>query len=328
MPTIYGPFHTPSEAAGAQVVNRSSLAALAFLVWDLMITVDDEVRYIWPRPWSYIKCVYYFVRYVPVLVEASILCVGTELTPRFNFSPHDCFIWQVYQAVAVTLVIIAVDTILILRVFALFRNSTIIHNIIKVAFIGEIISMIIGIVLATPEIEYNDVCLVVYTPKSFGLWLASLVFQLLLFSLTAYRFYSTVKGGWGTVPLVSIMMRDGTWAFFLLFFIYVGYTILVTLPHHSYSGVLFGWLLAAFSFAGYRIILSLYHFGSGQQNSRTTELPSHHTQRTGTDIQFTSHHGYSRPESYELSTTFLSKSSRSNRHVAGLSSIPEFQLDV
>ncbi|KAJ3566529.1 hypothetical protein NP233_g6948 [Leucocoprinus birnbaumii] len=290
-PTIYGPFHTPSEAAGAQVVNRSSIAALAFLAWDLTITFDDEVRYIWP--------------------------------------PHDCFIWQVYQAVAVTLVIIAVDTILILRVFALFRNSPIVHNIIRIAFIGEVISMIIGVVLSTPHIEYNDVCLVVRVPRSFGLWLASLVFQILLFILTSYRFYSTIKGGWGRVPLVSVMMRDGTWAFFLLFFIYAGYATLIIIPHESYSGVLFGWLLAAFSFAGYRIILNLYHFGSAQQNHRSTQLPSHHTRITGTDIQFTSHRASSGPESHEL-TMFSPKTTRvGGRHVSTLSSIssvPEPEL--
>lgn len=60
--TIYGPFRTPSEASGAQAVNRSSsqsvvlyvsttltlfrvypVAALAFLIWDILITFDDEV---------------------------------------------------------------------------------------------------------------------------------------------------------------------------------------------------------------------------------------------------------------------------------------------
>jgi hypothetical protein len=122
---------------------------------------------------------------------SSILCVGTELTPHFHFNQYDCFIWQVYQAVAATSVIIAVDTILILRglslslsicsslylttwlweiVFALFKNSPIIHNIIRIAFAGEIICMILGITLAIPKVRYNDICLVVYAPTSFALW--------------------------------------------------------------------------------------------------------------------------------------------------------------
>ncbi|KXN91003.1 hypothetical protein AN958_03070, partial [Leucoagaricus sp. SymC.cos] len=169
------------------------------------------------RAWSYTKCVYFFMRYVPVMVEASILCVGTELTPRFHFTQHDCFIWQVYQAIAVTLVIIAVDTILILRVCALFENSPIIWRIVRIAFFAEVICMVSGIVLAIPKVRYNDICLVVHVPTSFALWLMSLLFQALLFSLTAYRSYTAAKAGWGSVPLVLIVIRDGTWAFLLIF---------------------------------------------------------------------------------------------------------------
>ncbi|KAF9452727.1 hypothetical protein P691DRAFT_803449 [Macrolepiota fuliginosa MF-IS2] len=324
---VYGPFHTPSEAAGAQAVNRSSIAALAFLVWDILITFDDEVNYIWPRSWNYTKCVYFFVRYVPVLVEMSILCIGTELTPLFHFTPHDCFIWQVYQAVAVTLIIMAVDTILILRVYALYNNSPVISNVLRCAFVAEIIGMIIGMVLAVPDIRYNDVCLVTHVPKTLGLWLVSLIFQTLLFSLTAYRFYGTVKAGWGDVPLMSLLMQDGTWAFFLLFLIYLGYALLVIIPHHSSSGVLYGWLVAAFSFSGYRIIIRLNCFGSTHPSvARTTNPPSQHTHHTSTDIQFTSNHRASEPESYELNTMHVSRPSQMTGQTSGLSAISELQL--
>ena len=38
----------------------------------------------------------------------SILLMGTELTPPFHFTPHDCFIWQVDQAVGLSLILTAV----------------------------------------------------------------------------------------------------------------------------------------------------------------------------------------------------------------------------
>jgi hypothetical protein len=87
------------------------------------------------RSWSSTKAIYFFIRYVPVMVEVyvhsfltdpfcsfivlgvsrSILLIGTELTPPFHFTPHDCYIWQVYQAVALSLILTAIDFILILR---------------------------------------------------------------------------------------------------------------------------------------------------------------------------------------------------------------------
>lgn len=89
--------------------------------------------------------------------------------------------------------------------------------------------------------------------------LTSLFFQALLFSLTAYRFYYTMRAGWGDVPLMTLLMRDGTWAFLLLFresnvmreytpnlktnspitVVYLGYAILLVIPHHFFSGILY-----------------------------------------------------------------------------------------
>ena len=48
-------------------------------------------------------------------LDRSILLIGSELTPHFHFSSHDCYIWQVYQGVAAGAIFTTVDTILILR---------------------------------------------------------------------------------------------------------------------------------------------------------------------------------------------------------------------
>ena len=48
-------------------------------------------------------------------VSRSILLIGTELTPPFHFTPYDCYIWQVYQSVALSLILTVVDIILVLR---------------------------------------------------------------------------------------------------------------------------------------------------------------------------------------------------------------------
>lgn len=46
---------------------------------------------------------------------------------------------------------------------------------------------------------------------------ASVLFQFLLFGLTVYKFIQAARSGWGEIPLVLLLVRDGTWAFFLLF---------------------------------------------------------------------------------------------------------------
>jgi hypothetical protein len=44
-----------------------------------------------------------------------------------------------------------------------------------------------------------------------------MIFQALLFTVTIYKFVLAVRDGWGDVPLIVLLTRDGTWAFCLLF---------------------------------------------------------------------------------------------------------------
>lgn len=49
---------------------------------------------------------------------------------------------------------------------------------------------------------------------------ASIFFQTFLFGLTAYKFVGAVRTGWREIPLLVLLMRDGTWAFLVIFGIY------------------------------------------------------------------------------------------------------------
>ncbi|KAF9567978.1 hypothetical protein CPC08DRAFT_757861 [Agrocybe pediades] len=272
---LYSPYRSADIAAGAQAVNRSS----AFLVWDILITVDDEVQLIWPRTWSYTKVVYFIVRYLPVLVQISILFIGTEITPQFHFTPHDCYIWQIYQGVAASMVIAIVDTVLVLRVHALYHGHQIVRRVVAVFYVLEIAGMAVGLALTLPGITFDNVCLVVGVPRTIIIYGgSSIIFQFILFGFTLYKFVQAARSGWGDVPLVMLLMRDGTWAFFLLLVAYVGQLCLYAVPKPAFDGILYGWLLTAFSIAGYRILLNLKN-AAGAENRNTRSMM--------TDIQFT-----------------------------------------
>ena len=45
----------------------------------------------------------------------------------------------------------------------------------------------------------------------------AILFQAILFALTVYKFILAIRDGWGDVPLIVLLTRDGTWAFCLLF---------------------------------------------------------------------------------------------------------------
>ncbi|KAJ6576852.1 hypothetical protein B0H10DRAFT_929726 [Mycena sp. CBHHK59/15] len=206
------------------------------------------------------KFLYLFIRYIPLCIQISILLIGSpELTPHFHFSPHDCFIWQVYQGVATVLVFAAVDYVLILREFT---------------------GMCVGLGLSLPGIQFDDICLVTHI---------------------------SMREGWGDLPIVVLVMRDGTWAFFLLFAVVGGDASLYALKNHTFSSVLYGWLLSVFSFSGYRVLLNLDRLGASPR------LPTSLTTSGSTQMQLTTRIITDRepelPDSYELAPLNASSSS-------------------
>jgi hypothetical protein len=136
------------------------------------------------RRLSFTTCLYYFIRYFPVCVlvyafpattlsspvpltvaSRSILFVGTELTPAFHFTPHDCFLWQVWQGVASLLTAVAVDVVLVLRVYAMYARARWVFIVLSVGLVAEVVCMSVSLAFALPGIKFDAVCIVLYIPS-------------------------------------------------------------------------------------------------------------------------------------------------------------------
>ena len=56
-------------------------------------------------------------------IARPLLLVGSELSPRFHFTPHSCSAWGIYQGAVSAAIVIAVDSILILRGKSIYSNE-------------------------------------------------------------------------------------------------------------------------------------------------------------------------------------------------------------
>lgn len=262
-------------------VGYSSVSALTFLLYDILITLDDEVRLIWPNPRNQTKLLFFFIRYFPIMLQTTIMFLGT---PPFTFTNHECYIWNVYQAIASLLIVACVDYILILRVFALYPRNRVVQLLLLGSFVLEIIIISVMMGLAVPGMITDATCTVLDVPFTFLVAAgAPIVFQTLLFGLTGFKFVQAVKSGWGHVPIMKLLMRDGTWAFILLFFVLISEAALYGFATEAYSGILYGWLNTFYSFCGYRILLNLNHL-----NHVSSNRPSRQTRSATTaGIEFT-----------------------------------------
>ncbi|KAF4567487.1 hypothetical protein EYR40_006492 [Pleurotus pulmonarius] len=196
------------------------------------------------------------------ILQISILPIGSTEPEGLAFSHRECLIWQLYQLIATMILFMAVEYILLLRVEALYGGRRPIKWVIRCLYYVEVTCMVVGISVSAHGFVFDSRCGVTDTPSTaviFGV--VTPIFQTLLFFLTFYKFAQAVKEGWGRTPLTVLLIRDGTWAFFVIEVLLALNGILNFTTDYPYSSLMFCWLLSGFSFVGYRVILRLREFG-------------------------------------------------------------------
>ena len=102
-------------------------------------------------------------------------------------------------------------------------------------YFAEIVTMAIGFGAGIPKLQFDNRCVTHESPPVLMVAVYVLTFlplqgvltrlssgfpilyQAFLFAATAVKFYYSLKAGWGHIPILHLLMRDGTWAFVVLF---------------------------------------------------------------------------------------------------------------
>ncbi|KAG2021189.1 hypothetical protein CC2G_006444 [Coprinopsis cinerea AmutBmut pab1-1] len=215
-----------------KTIGYSNAAACAFLVYDVLITFSGEVQHIWTQDWNITKFLFFFIRYFAVAAQLSAQFITVS-------SARDCFTQNVWQAVASTLLMTLVDYVLVLRVFALYHQKKYIKWSIGIIFAVEVAAIATAMGLSIPRLAFDDHCILISEPGRIFLvtTIFPVVFQAILFLATAYKCVGLIRTlGWKQVRLTGVLMRDGTWAFILLFVYLLGGCV----APKTFTGILFG----------------------------------------------------------------------------------------
>ncbi|KAJ8088100.1 hypothetical protein PM082_013651 [Marasmius tenuissimus] len=100
-----------------QSLNRTIVASLAILIYDAVITFDQEYRYIWQRKWHFIKVLYLFTRYA-TFVDTTI-AVYERLDPTFTDCDGLMTLTTIFSGFGIGLS----ELILMIRTYALYNSS-------------------------------------------------------------------------------------------------------------------------------------------------------------------------------------------------------------
>jgi len=237
------------------------VASFAFLVWDWIIHLGDEVECIWWSKTNWMTWMYLFLRYFPIMVECSLVIISNA-NPPMSICTH----WHIYQATCFVLLTFGVEVVLVVRIYALYNRKKAVIIPVLVVWLIEAAAMILSMIFAVPRMTFFGPCMIAYAPPCImGYWMSATAFETILFILTLFRFFQFAPLHRKQGTLLHVFVRDGTWAYAVTFVVMLVNGLAVNAHVHTpLAGVCYQWAMAGFSCAGSHMLLNLRQYALRQ----------------------------------------------------------------
>ncbi|TDL18499.1 hypothetical protein BD410DRAFT_793204 [Rickenella mellea] len=270
-----------SLVRGANIADRSEVAACSCLVFDIILTIDQEVEYIWRSKWTLPKCLYLWARYFALFMQVIAIAETTSL----KVTPTICAGWAYFEGITGQLLIMGVELLLMLRVWALYKRDKRILYFLIALYVAEITANTVILGMSLPSLTTVAPLHGLFPPGFplsgcfptkvpgffFSYWIPTLVFESILFILMLFNFVRLAREN-TPMPLLTLFFRDGTVYYAVIFAALLIQVLLYELDNTAIKQVAIGWLLTMFSIMGTRLVLNLRAASVGAAELETVEM--------------------------------------------------------
>ncbi|KDQ52686.1 hypothetical protein JAAARDRAFT_39965 [Jaapia argillacea MUCL 33604] len=267
-----------------------TVSSLTFVVWDILITLDDEVNYIWSQGWrSPTKWLFLFTRYFSLGSQLVMSLRSMGGLGRFpQGSEGVCRGWFFFQLLTVQILISTVESILTLRVYALYRCIRPIRILLTSVFTVQLLIIAPAIAFMTPKIRFDTYCIPIPSTNALAnlhlITAASLLMQLVLFVLTLVKSINTIREPKGRIPILVIIARDSLWVFCLVTVMLMVNGVFYTILSETVKAFVYTWILSGLSFSSCRLVLNLFRLNETAGETGIEDALTSHFAR-GTELQ-------------------------------------------
>ncbi|KAF8336115.1 hypothetical protein F5887DRAFT_973811 [Amanita rubescens] len=207
-----------SDTAFSHLVSTKYyvLASCVMLVYDQILTFEQERVYIWNRKKNIPSCLFITFRYFTLIV--TLLNLVAEHDPRWTGSICRNWIW-----LPVSTTMITNATTGVMRVHAIYSRSKWILAVLVPVYLGELIVMGWSIPSGVPaKMPAGFVgCIPVEEPgtgrRLTAMFIAALIFDTVIFLLTLSRALFMSVSSRKNLTLLTLVVRDGTLYFMVIF---------------------------------------------------------------------------------------------------------------
>jgi len=198
----------------SRLVPSTLCACATILVYDLVCTLDQEVLYVWPRPWSMSTALFVFNRYLPFI--DTFLSLSAKFT---NISPEQCLIRNKAVGWLSVFGILLSEGILMLRTYAIWERKRFVLLFLCSLALAIFIPTGVIVYLETSSLQYgppDGLGCMLYNASSILIYgyLLVMLSETAIAILTAVKAYRDLRRS--RVPWILKLYQDG-----MLFYVYL-----------------------------------------------------------------------------------------------------------
>ncbi|KAF8816820.1 hypothetical protein BYT27DRAFT_7181287 [Phlegmacium glaucopus] len=249
------PDEVVSNWSAVNARNYSSLAALVFTLADYIMTVKSEYVHIWMwrAPFWSPKLLYFLTRYIAVITQIVNYTLVQTYLNRGPVQPHQCRTWFIFLASSTALLVSAFDSVLLLRVYALYRKNSKIYMLVAPLVLQHVMASLLVGRNAFRHDSFNSRCDIIDAPIDVGilggLTVAAHV-PLWFATIWKRREASHAEAG-------RLVVHEGSWSFGLLTIYIAGMLSYCVVTRSGNPFAIFVWPMVAVSMASCRMIIHM-----------------------------------------------------------------------
>ncbi|KAL5526776.1 hypothetical protein ACEPAF_8501 [Sanghuangporus sanghuang] len=294
----------------------SELASSTKIVFDYLLTLDQEIQFIWKARWSIGKLLFFVNRYYTLFVVGfnNYALFSPKLSDdvRAVFSPWCSLGFSKLELSVTGLVAAALaETILQLRLYALYYGNKKVLVLMVSFFISAMASsaIIMGTTLRDVEarahlIPGTDFCIPIHVSSHFyAFWIPILCFEALLCALACIRGYRSYRDREirrmsdlrrrvrqshqpeRHLNILEVLLRDGVGYFIIAFATYLTTTLMWIIGPITVLEIPIGFTVAFASVIGNRLLLNLRDSAKSASSADARNQNMSHSQ--GVDVVHT-----------------------------------------
>ncbi|KAJ7579582.1 hypothetical protein C8J56DRAFT_964449 [Mycena floridula] len=212
-----------------QAVTYVNVCSFGLLIYDSLLTMDSELRLIWRAKMGFGTLLYFTARYITVLDLPLVIYYSLNR----SLSPQGCHILYSFNVWTTVVGIIAAETILLLRAWALWVRSMRVLKVLSIISLAIVVPSVVLTVRYLEEMQFGPP----QSPTISGCYplrssnLRFIVYILIIVEEFAVMFFTLwigYKRYMGSKSqLVYVLYRDGILYFVYQFFFHLGNVVVM-----------------------------------------------------------------------------------------------------